>query len=315
MKKVLDFLKSHKYFLIWSVCYVCATWAILYFMFKFNIFNGAQWHRLAHAHLRGFPGFVFGILILAMIPLYVATSALIIRTKQPLITIPIPKIKLPKFRKKTDTNTNTTDADTPPETHTDTREIPDEIRHAFLHTKYNIEDFKTYSERAIQPAEPTPNTEIPSTTEPDVAPDADLPLPDDFDFSFEDDAQMFSDTPVFTSINFDEPASTQTTPCNKLIEHLSNQGITFTIIDNTIITDMHAIITHDDDDFWAVDDDNWFATGKSKPSPIKKVTAIAHEHNVTPAIYLASTNILDLDSMISKWESDGITVITNLENF
>ena len=290
------------------------AWAILYFMFKFNIFNGTQWHRLAHAHLRGFPGFVFGILILAMIPLYIATSVLIIRTKEPLITIPVPKIKLPKFRKEPDADTNTNTAEVPTDTNTDTREIPDEIRHVFTRTKHNIEQFKTYNEHAPHPTQsdtPTPTESI----EPDVAPDSDLPLPTDFDFSFQDDVATLPDAPVFTSINFDEPTPKKTTPNNKLIEHLNNQGVAFTIIDNVVITDTHAIITHDDDDFWAPDDDNWFATGKSQPSPIKTVTAIAHEHNITPAIYLASTNILDLDSMISKWESDGITVITDLDNF
>ena len=290
------------------------AWAILYFMFKFNIFNGTQWHRLAHAHLRGFPGFVFGILILAMIPLYIATSVLIIRTKEPLITIPVPKIKLPKFRKEPDADTNTNTAEVPTDTNTDTREIPDEIRHVFTRTKHNIEQFKTYNEHAPHPTQsdtPAPTESI----EPDVAPDSDLPLPTDFDFSFQDDVATLPDAPVFTSINFDEPTPKKTTPNNKLIEHLNNQGVAFTIIDNVVITDTHAIITHDDDDFWAPDDDNWFATGKSQPSPIKTVTAIAHEHNITPAIYLASTNILDLDSMISKWESDGITVITDLDNF
>ena len=89
MKKILDFFNTNKYCIIWTLCYFFIVWAIMLWMFNFDIFSSTQWHILAHAKLRGFPGFVFGIMILAALPLYVATTILIYRNKKPLITIPL----------------------------------------------------------------------------------------------------------------------------------------------------------------------------------------------------------------------------------
>ena len=95
MKKILELLQKNKYALIWTVCYIFIVWAILKWMFNFSIFSATQWHILFHAQLRGFPGFVFGILILAAIPMYIATTNIILRTKKPLFKIPLPEFLRP----------------------------------------------------------------------------------------------------------------------------------------------------------------------------------------------------------------------------
>ena len=167
MNKILDFIKSHKYAIIWTLCYIATTWAILYFMFDFSIFSSAQWHHLMRAQLRGFPGFVFGILILAALPLYVATTTLIVRTKQPLITIPVPKIKIPTFLKSASTepapipqpeSENPTlgpdEVDTPTELPPD---IPAELRVAFIRARNNIGRIQTSAFNTPHQT-PTPET-------------------------------------------------------------------------------------------------------------------------------------------------------------
>ena len=317
MTKILEFIKSHKYAIIWTLCYLAITWAILYFMFDFSIFNRAQWRHLANAQLRGFPGFVFGILVLAALPLYVATTILIVRTKQPLITIPLPKIKIPEFLKaspapapetvpESETPTLGPDeVDTPVELPDD---MPAELRFAFIRARNNIGRIQTSAFNAV-PSQLSSNQ--PYT--PEVIADA-LPLPTDFDI---DTPTPDVDTtiPTFTEINFDdEIIDTPTTPNDntELIQHLTQNNTKFSTDENIVITDTHVIITHADSDFWVTDTDNWFATGRTCPSPIIAVQNAAEKYNRIPAIYLASMNIMNIDKLIPQWQSAGITVITDL---
>ncbi len=90
MKRILEFFKANKYAVIWTACYIAVMWAILAGLFSFDMFSGADWSKLMRAQLRGFPGFVFGILILSALPLYVATTVLVVRNKAPLVTVPVP---------------------------------------------------------------------------------------------------------------------------------------------------------------------------------------------------------------------------------
>lgn len=316
MKKPTEILKTHKYAIIWTACYIAGTWAILYFMFNFSIFNASQWHRLAHAQLHGFGGFVFGILILAALPLYIATTTLIIRNKKPLITIPTPKIKLPALTQKApaaepqDPVNQQGDTETPnPQEEKLPEDLPAELHSAFLRAHNTIGHLEFTSQQ------PDTQTTAPEGIDP-------LPLPTDFDIQLNDipgfDDTTDINTPIFTEINFDDDKETQTTQSNNtagnnqdLIEHLNARKQTFSQIEDVIITKEQAIITHDDDDFWVTDDENWFAAGKTRPSPIATVTKIATEHNLTPVIYLASQNIMDLEQLIPLWQSQGITVITS----
>lgn len=75
-----------------------------------------------------------------------------------------------------------------------------------------------------------------------------------------------------------------------------------------------AIALHDDSDFWIADDDNWFAAGKQKSSPIAEAIAIAQHHNISPAIYLAEKNIMDLDAKTAEWEKNGVRVVKKLSD-
>ena len=75
----------------WTVLYVVFMWVILYYLFNFNMFSIAHWVRLARVELHGFPGLVFGVLILAAVPMYIATIVLTMRNKSMPIKIPLPK--------------------------------------------------------------------------------------------------------------------------------------------------------------------------------------------------------------------------------
>ena len=321
MNKIFEFIKSHKYAIIWTVCYIAITWAILYFMFNFSICSAHQWRHLMRAQLRGCPGFVFGILVLAALPLYIATTTLIVRTKKPLITIPIPKITIPAFLKpapakptpapETESETpalGPDEADKPAELPPD---MPAELRFAFIRARNNIGRIQTSAfntpQQTVTPA-PSDAPEINETA---------FPLPTDFDIDVP--APDIDMTPTFTEINFDEPESdtdtdTQidTSDNSELIKHLTKNNKPYSTDDNIVITDTHAIITHSDPDFWVANTDNWFAAGRVCPSPIITVQDIATKHNRIPAIYLATKNIMDIDNLISEWQSAGITVITDL---
>lgn len=316
MKKLLEIFTNHKHAIIWTICYIFIMWAVLYFLFNFSIFNGAQWHKLAHAQLHGIAGFAFGLLILSALPLYIATTTLIIRNKKPLITIPKPNIKLPLLTKETSTTPVANDTEPTPTKPTEQEpelpdDLPPELHSIFIRARNRID---TYEQCAPTT---TPNAASPDTGTPNDT----LPLPMDFDIQLDNipgmnDTPVFN-TPVFTDINFDDTTeesdntSTQALPDNqKIIEHLTATNTTFTQIDDMIITDKHAIITHSDSDFWVIDNENWFANGKTRPSPIKKIQEYATQHNLSPVIYLESTNIMDLDIHISTWQSEGIIIIS-----
>lgn len=323
MNKIIRILSDYKYAIIWTICYIFAIWVILSFMFHFNIFNAMHWRYIARAGLHGFPGFVLGILILAAIPLYVSTTTLIIRTKQPLFSIPKPSwLKMPNLTKNQPTPSSQPSAPTQPDPQSTApeqpRDIPIEIRSTFERAQRNVERI------AAQYGTTTTPTTAPDTTNSDIndiIPE-DFPIPTDFDINFDDTTP--DDVPVFTEINFDSPSvpTTDNTPQSdtyhandeKLQKHLTANGTNFTSDENVIITDTRAIVTHSDPDFWVIDTHDWFATGKTRPSPIELVTRIATKHNVQPCIYLESQNILDLEKLIPQWESDGITVYTNIDD-
>lgn len=301
MKKILDLFKTHKNFITWTICYVFVLWFIFYFMFGFNIFNTHQWHYLANAQFYGFVGFVFTALLFAALPIYISTSILIIRKKKPLITIPLPQLPA-LVTKKTET---TPDAPTPSPEKTDSQpepdittnpDIPPEMMPAFISAKNHPLNISIAA-----PENATDATDIAQ---------AQLPLPDDFDIDFTSDSTTNNNIPTFTDLDFD--STPENTTSTDITAYLNTQGIEYKIIDDIVITPTHAITTHNDSDFWVTDNENWFATGKTKPSPVIAVKYAAKQHNVKPILYLAETNIMDLETLIPQWESDGITVITSL---
>ena len=311
MKKVFKFLIGKQYFITWTICYVFVLWAVLYYLFGFSIFNLAQWDRLIHARLHGFAGFVFGILILSAGPLYIATGSLIWRKNKPLIEVPLPKIIKPKPEAKPEEPEPETNINTEPDYKSELNEdMPLEILPAFIRTKKYPKNIKF-----------TPPKQNNTDTESEIA---ELPIPTDFDIEIDDfdtdsaddtEPPTFTDAPVFTSINFDDSDNeTDSEPQNpELTKYLDSKSIAYKIIDDIVITDKYAIATHGDDDFWVTDNENWFATGKSKPSPVLSVKSVAEQYNVQPVLYLATENIMDIETLIPQWESDGIRIITDTE--
>lgn len=351
MQKITDFIKKQRHIITWTIMYVFIMWAILRGLFNFNMFSSLHWSYLAHMHLRGFAGLVFGLLILAALPMYVATTTLVARSGAPLFTIPIPK-----FLKRALTShvPATTPADNTPPSATDTpseKPLPDglplELRGAFLRARGRVgnEQFSSFDVR-ITDAAPVPAT-APKAT--DTM--GDLPLPSNFD-----DVGNFSDfagdtipqdfdtppatpgisVPVFKDISFDgfdddtvieiPNATSETTPdvaptateprtdhTTSVTDFLGAHNIPIVATDDdVVVTNKYAIATHDDPSFWVADADTWFATGRQKPSPVAAAIRVATAHNVTPVLYLACDKIMNIATRRSDWEKSGVIITSDL---
>lgn len=328
MNKILDFLKNNKYALIWTACYITLMWAILLGLFNFDIFSKAQWIRLAHAELRGFPGFVFGILMLAALPLYAATTAIIIRTKKPLFTIPLPKFLQPVAEEKKESEPEPEKKEEPEEEKDLLpQNLPAELRAPFLRARSTIN--RSYIKSNFDISNVTElqhkNKEAEKEAVLAVQPAGELPLPTDFNFENEDISEdsfsMPTFTPVFQDIDFDEEPKKEETIDKKIskkqdeiINLLIKQGQEVTIDDDLIITQNVIIAVHDDSDFWIADNEDWFAAGKRKTSPIKKLLEKTSANKQNPILYLAETNIMDLETRCTEWESQGIKIIKNISD-
>ena len=59
--------------------------------------------------------------------------------------------------------------------------------------------------------------------------------------------------------------------------------------------------------------DSWFATGKQKDSPIPELISLAKQNELTPVLYLASQNIMNIDATTANFESMGVHVIKDLD--
>ena len=339
--KIANFYKSNKYAILWSIGYFVATWAIMQYMFNFNIFSRTRWIQLAHAHLYGFPGFVFGILILAAAPMYIATTVVIARNKAPLFTIKIPEfIKtffINAFQQTPMADEKPVDAptpETPQVENTDTpvektvqnpipESVPSELRVAYARAREHIGrtpvsafDLGNVTKLAKPVDAPTPTQEEPE----------DMPIPSDFDINDVDG--MIDSVPQFTDVNFDdddesddEITEQEFSDIHKLadtvqdiVKYLDTKSVPYTIDGEVVITDKLAIVSHTDPDFWVADNMNWFAAGKTRKSPIKMVIDAAIEHNVQPVLYLGAENIMDIETLRTGWQEDGIRVITDLKD-
>ena len=337
LKSVFDFYKSNKYTIWWTIGYVVATWAIMNYMFNFNIFSSVRWHQLMHAHLHGFAGMVFGILILAAVPMYIATTVVIARTKQPLFSIKIPE-SVKTFVKNAFTQTPMDEPapetsaepisdevppspDTPPAENTERpipENVPSEMRVAYMRAREHISRTPTsaFDLGNVTKASTTTKT-------PDAEQAEEIPIPTDFDIQDVDD--VVDTVPTFTDINFDDDQDDDTpTEIDDIVQptdtaapvadYMKSQSVPYTIDSDVVVTDKFAIVAHTDPDFWVADMDTWFAAGKSRKSPIELVKHIASAHNVAPVLYLGTGNIMDIDQWRNTWESDGVHVITDLKD-
>ena len=336
IKRLTDFYKKHRYAFIWTVCYIAVMWVVLHSLFHFDMFSWRHWGILMRAHLRGFPGFVFGILMLAAGPMYVATTMLIVRTGKPLFTIPLPQVPEPVRRliptrasKEADKSAESSDTPEPAAepVHELPGNLPGELRGAFLRARE-----KPAFEFATVPASAPVSADTPVATDDQLVPDG-LPLPTDFGF---DDAPVaapaMGDFPTFTTLNFDdapatsaspEPADTNTAPAIPdiaapdpeivpVVDYIKSTGRDYQITDGIILCGGMAIAAHTNNEFWIADDDDWFASGQQKPSPVTVVRRVADAHGVAPVMYLGTKNIMDIDGRIAEWTANGVRVVSDL---
>lgn len=335
MQRILDFLKKQKYVIIWTVCYFCVAYALFRILFGFDMLSYAHWTRLANAQLHGFAGFVFGIMILTLLPIYASTTAIIVRTGAPLFTIPLPAF-LQRAPAAAATTTDTpTAADDAPAARPLPDGLPMELRAAYLRARNNAgrEQISSVDTRSVDtasnipPAIDTksaiaeiiaPTTHSVATAQQNTTTENNaFPLPTDFDLGDDfDDTKIDSnitdmDAPVFTEINFDDAPAATPTKNASITEYMHDHNIKIVATDGDIlITDKLAIAVHDDPNFWVAEDENWFATGQQKTSPVLELVRAAEKHNVKPVLYMGATNIMDFDQMREKWTAAGITVIT-----
>ena len=277
--------------------------------------------RLTRVELHGFPGLVFGLMILSAVPLYIATTILTVRNKSMPIKIPLPNCLTPVPEKKEEMAPQpiVVEQEPLPELRPD---VPIEMRESFMRAQknYGARQMSVFNKPMTMDAvgvsrapvrTPEPVT-VPSNIE--VA-DNGFPIPTDFD-AVDDDVAKYG-VPVFSDINFDnennKDDSETVSPIDSLVEFLSGAGCAPNKTDDDLINVGNCIIaTHDDDDFWVADDVDWFAAGRQKPSPIVALkNACAENTDLHPILYLGQYSIMDFDDVSEKWQADGITVVTS----
>lgn len=340
MKKLCDFVKANWRAVTWTIFYFLVVWGVLYGLFGFNIFSRLHLAHLAHLHLHGFGGLVFGVLVLAAVPLYVATTALTIRNKAVPIKIPCPKCFMPVPPPAAPA------APAPVVTERETlpilpHNVPQELREVFMRARKNVgaRQMSVFNKQPMMgvatnvsphqfnDAAPESETKFAPMFETVVGPEiksdvhdtaAGLPIPEDFDIAETD----YSEVPVFSDIKFDDDDVAADDDANanddasqsgqgELQALLTDSGIDFEVKGDLVIVNGHAIASHMDDDFWVADELDWFAAGKQKPSPIAELVKVKDEFR--PILYLGATNIMDFKQLSKNWRDAGIGVITDYD--
>lgn len=321
MSIVIDFIKKCKAPILWTIGYLFVLWLIYLTLFNFDIFNIHHWIHVSHVHLRGLGGLSFCVLTFATIPLYIATIAIVFRNQKALFTIPMPKIIDKLFSKpepEPEKVPEQTESETIQPTNQEIDKFPAEMRGAFIHAR-------THPNRIATPicnvcsTNPNiyPNNDAP--TQPNDT-EADLPLPPDFDIT-DNNTPTTSSAPVFQDINlYDDDNNINTTEQNfntqnVVTEYLTSAHCEFTVQPNGIIlTNDKAIVVHIDSDFWIMDDPVWFASGKTRNSPIDALCTAAEQHKVEPVFFIGATNIMQFEEKCKEWENRGIRIVTNLSD-
>lgn len=303
MKKIIEFLKSNIIIAKWTFWYFFILWLILRFIFKFDMFSAQYWWKFFHATLHGFGGFVFGLLVYTAIPIYIATTSVIYRKKELVITIPFIDKIFPKKEKKEEQQETKEETDTK-----STIEYPDdmppELRVPYSRAKNHLSFVGTVSIYNKQKTEPKEQEEQPNISE------SEIPIPTDFDIS--DSLENNDDNiPTFTDINFDEPENEQLE--NKTTEYFKNKNTEFETYKQFVATNKYVIYEHSDNDFWIMDEKVWFAAGKQIDSPINELIELAKQNELEPVLYLESQNIMDIETTIKNFETAGVKVVKSLD--
>lgn len=330
----------------WTAFYVFAMWCILHYLFNFDMFSYAHWARMSRIELHGFAGLVFGLLVLAAVPLYIATTVLTIRNNSVPVRVPLPKCfaAAPPPPPPPPPAPLVTEQDVLPEPRPG---VPAEMREVFMRTQKNYgarqqSVFNRASTKSVvnvpndAAADAVPEPQVPDNVPVMVGADASpavasadkdtsvfvdtnsvFPVPNDFDVVESDDDMANYGVPVFSDINFDDGADeddglgAEKSPTDEICEFIVGAGIDARVENDLIIAGDFAIAVHDDDDFWVADDETWFAAGRQKVSPIVELENAGRGGAKTPILYLGEYNIMDFENVSEKWRAAGIEIITD----
>ncbi len=328
------------------------VWAVMRALFNFNMFSVADLARLARIELHGFAGFAFGILVLAAVPLYVATTIFTVRNKSMPISIPLPNCFTPPEPEP---------APEPVPVVVEQEVLPDlprgapaEMRESFMRARrnYGVRQISVFNKinagsAVVAGNSPAPEQSVATNAAPvmvesvaddvpqftsiidtaieqnelnDLAADDDaeepmFPIPKDFDVPANESSD---DVPVFSEINFDDDSDDDSDvesveTIETVCECLKSSGIDAVVDGNLVVANGAAIAVHADSDFWIADELDWFAPGKQKPSPIVELLTAARDKGLRPVLYLASTSIMGLEKLVPLWQENGITVAQSRE--
>ena len=100
---------------------------------------------------------------------------------------------------------------------------------------------------------------------------------------------------------------------NYTTKYFDEKHIDYEIYKDFIKTDKHLIYEHNDGDFWIMDENDWFASGKQIDSPVPELIDTAKQNGLIPILYLQSQNIMDIENTINTFENMGVRVIKSLE--
>ncbi|MCL2737658.1 MAG: hypothetical protein FWE17_02240 [Alphaproteobacteria bacterium] len=319
--RIMNFIKKAKLATVWTALYFAAIWFLLSFMFGFDAFNIAHWVRIPAIRLSGLAGLTFGVLMIATLPIYFAVIKFIISSGKP---FPLPFV--PEKEKKDNE---------------DKKEKPDEVQESGPALPENLpQELHELYVRALKRGdfanpvksafEANGNAVIPESHEticPEPGDSASKPVPSlpipDFDESL---AEPESSGPVFKEVLFDtkENFDVETDDALRFTPHVSRiKSLGFeTSVDGDIVIATRipnpnteyrfAIAIHDDPDFTIADKDDWFAAGKQRPSPAAAAIDAGARHDAVPVLYLAESNIMDLENVKNEWTTLGVRVISDL---
>ena len=141
-----------------------------------------------------------------------------------------------------------------------------------------------------------------------------FPIPTDFDISEELNSETTdASIPTFTDINFDDEPEKPETLENNSTKYFQSKNIEFETYKQFVATSKYVIYEHNDNDFWIMDDNVWFAAGQQIESPINELIDLGKQNGLIPVLYLNSQNIMDIEDTINKFETAGIRVIKSLD--
>ena len=315
MKKILDFLKTNMLIVKWTIGYFFVLWFILKFIFNFDMFSAHYWWKFFHATLHGFGGLVFGALVYAALPIYIATVLTIYRKKEPIIQIPllnkISDFIVSLFPKKAEPIIEKEEQEEKIEekpTNEYPDDLPSELRVPFMRAKNHMSlngAISVYNKQKTSVPNPQTPEQIMNES------NNNIPLPTDFDISDTLETNNNDFIPTFTDINFDEPVVEKLE--NNTTKYFESKNIEYETYKNFVATEKYLIYEHNDGDFWIMDEDSWFAAGKQMDNPTHELIDIAKQNGLIPVLYLQSQNIMDIESATEQFENDGIRVIKSLE--